>query len=392
MTDAVKKTYNIVIIGAGPAGLNAARTISSASPSASVLLVDSVKPWEEPIACAEGVFKNEFHRAIEPRPEWIRFLVDKAIYHSPDNKTIRYVDKNKGYIIDRARMQKDMAEDCSKNGISFLYGVRVNAVTLPDSENRRSLLINGKNSINASVVIDCSGPLSTIGKEEKIISRPPDLEVACLAHVLFPSVDTTALHLHAGSLIAPGAYAWAFPRDDKSLNIGVIIGSAFRKGARLRELLDSFISSYYAGGKIERVFAGTIPCTSGHQPLAVSGLIKAGDSASMVNPVTRAGITEALIAGELAGKCALEMLGAESSSKMRMACRKYEKAWQEKRGRRHEKLAKVKKSLAKVPDSDYNESARRLGSIPQDKLTMSKIFAVSLARFPRLVWALRHML
>jgi hypothetical protein len=66
--------------------------------------------------------------------------------------------------------------------------------------------------------------------------------------------------------------------------------------------------------------------------------------------------------------------------------------WSRKRGARHEKLAKVKNSMLAVPDADYNRAACSLGAIRPDELTMSKIFRTALGRFPRLVWALRHLM
>jgi flavin-dependent dehydrogenase len=205
-------------------------------------------------------------------------------------------------------------------------------------------------------------------------------------------VQTDTVHMHTGSRIAPGAYAWAFPRSDRSYNAGVILGSRLRAKYNLPSLFDSFLATFYPGGTIERRFAATIPCACGRASFAAPGLIKAGDSASMVNPISRAGISEAMEAGRMAGACALEMLGAADKKGIAVACKRYEKEWFEKRGKRHQKLAKVKNSLTKVPDKDYNASARTLSGIPRDQLTMSKIFSVSLARFPRLVWALRHVL
>jgi len=46
--------YDIVIIGAGPAGLSAGLKVLSAKPRPSVLIVDKIVPWEKPIACAKA--------------------------------------------------------------------------------------------------------------------------------------------------------------------------------------------------------------------------------------------------------------------------------------------------------------------------------------------------
>jgi flavin-dependent dehydrogenase len=121
-------------------------------------------------------------------------------------------------------------------------------------------------------------------------------------------------------------------------------------------------------------------------------LIKAGDAASTVNPISRAGISEALLSGGLAGDHALLMLEAKNGRAMARIGKSYEAAWRKTRGNLHEKLSRAKHSLLSVPDDDYNKAARALARIPQAELTMSKIFTTALGRFPRLVWALRHLM
>jgi RNA polymerase-binding transcription factor DksA len=93
-----------------------------------------------------------------------------------------------------------------------------------------------------------------------------------------------------------------------------------------------------------------------------------------------------------AGRGALGMLGASSERELKQVCARHEKEWAERLGKRHRKLAKVKGALARIPDSDYNKAARTLAAIPPARLTMSRIFTVSLGRSPRLVWAMRHLM
>jgi flavin-dependent dehydrogenase len=176
------------------------------------------------------------------------------------------------------------------------------------------------------------------------------------------------------------------------MNIGIVLGTTFRKRHNIRALLDAFLARYFPEGTVVSRCAGTIPCYVKRQPVATSGLIKAGDAISTVNPISRAGISESMKSGTLAGEFALRMLGAESQKQASALCAAYEKAWYKKLGSTHLKLARVKKSLLKVPDPDYDRSAHALAGIPQDQLTMSKIFTLSLGKFPRLVWALRHLM
>ena len=88
----------------------------------------------------------------------------------------------------------------------------------------------------------------------------------------------------------------------------------------------------------------------------------------------------------------MKMLGAVDKKMVNKACKEYEKEWNERRGNRHIKLSRVKNSLLSIPDEDYNRGAAALSSIPLNQITMSAIFRASLGRFPRLVWALRHLM
>ena len=386
------KTYDIAIIGAGPAGLCAARNILLNEKGASVIIIEKSTDINKRIPCAEGVGKLGFHEVLEPKKTWIRSEVSHLTLHSPDNTTITYTDDDKGYIINRALMQHDLADTCLELGATGLFNHSVTSLSAPTSGGIRTLRIDDNSTVNAKVVIDCSGPLSRFGNNEKIACKPLDLEAAYFAHVDGIKTRTDTVHLYVGEDLAPGGYAWAFPRNEESLNIGIVLGSSFRGNYNIKKLLDTFISRYFSEGTIVRKCAGSIPCYSRRAPIATTRLIKAGDAISTVNPISRAGISEAMKSGHLAGGFAVKMVTASTEKAIKKVCDDYEKMWHKKLGKRHLKLAKVKKSLLKVSDAEYNRGSHALAAIPQDQLTMSKIFTTCLGQFPKLVWALRHLM
>ena len=55
-------------------------------------------------------------------------------------------------------------------------------------------------------------------------------------------------------------------------------------------------------------------------------------------------------------------------------------------------MARAKDALFKIPDADYNEAFAALSKIPPDKRSISKIIGLSLGRFPRLAFAMRHLI
>lgn len=384
--------FDIAIIGAGPAGLCAARTILMQENKPSVILIEKSTDIDKRIPCAEGVGKLGFHEVLEPKKTWIRSVVSHLILHSPDNTTISYTDSNKGYIINRALMQHDLADTCLEMGAEGLFSHTVVKISTPDSDGKRTIYLDSGDTVRARIVLDCSGPLSRFGVNEKIDSKPLDLEIAYLAHIEGIETRTDTVHVYVSEKLAPGGYAWAFPRDDHSINIGIVLGSSFRGNCNIRSLLDTFIETYYPDGIVIRKYAGSIPCYNRRLKIAASGLIKAGDAISTVNPISRAGISEAMKSGTMAAGYAFQMLAASSEKEIAEICKKYEKAWYQKMGSRHLKLARVKSFLQRVTDKEYNAGAQVLANIPQDQLTMSKIFRTCLTKFPKLILALRHLM
>jgi geranylgeranyl reductase family len=387
----MREVYDVVVIGAGPAGLNAVLHLFKGKDRPSVLLVDKTVPWEHPKGCAEAVGRLGLEKAVDIKPSWIRYVVDKATFHAPNGASITYTDTNKGFIINRALMQQDMADQCKESGADVRFNMAVRSISSLMGTGRTVYFQNGT-SISSRVIIDASGAIAGLGKHEKVPWKPEDLEPSCFAVVKGVDIDTNIVHIYVGKKIAPAGYAWVFPREKNTANVGIVIGKQFRGKINIADSLTVFLSEHFPKGKVQKRFAGSIPCQFSRRTMAVGGLLKAGDAASTINPISRAGIFQAMLSGGLAGDYALKMLGAQTNKELKTVCVDYEKAWHEVCGKINCKLARVKTSLQKVPDEDYENAAKALSGIPERELTMSMIFKMSLGRFPRLVWAIRHLM
>ncbi|MCU0608362.1 MAG: NAD(P)/FAD-dependent oxidoreductase [Chitinispirillaceae bacterium] len=385
------RIFDIIIIGAGPAGLSAGRHALNTDRKHTILLLDAIVPWEHPIQCAEAVGKAGFTAELDIKQSWIRQEIWKACFHAPDGGIVTYTDKVGGYIIDRAAMQKDLTHDLMNKGVTCVFNCRVRHVATQENLLRTVTLCDGT-QVHGRVIIDASGPVAGLGRDEQIAWKPGDLEPAYFVYAEDLDLAPDTVHIYAGRELAPGGYAWVFPRGRNAANIGLLVGRRFTGKVNIRGLLDAFLSRQFPSLRIVHRFAGAIPCGCEHGPVVAPGLIKTGDAASTVNPISRAGISEALCSGGLAGDCARLMLEAKNDRERKHIGIEYEKLWREKRGARHEKLAKTKNALLSVPDADYNTAAAELSSLPPDKVTMSKIFTTSLSRFPRLVWSLRYLM
>ncbi len=67
MAHYLKNFYDVIVCGAGPAGLYAANCLQdSSSGRLAVLLLDRKSPWKEPVPCAEAVSRKIFARYWKP--------------------------------------------------------------------------------------------------------------------------------------------------------------------------------------------------------------------------------------------------------------------------------------------------------------------------------------
>ncbi len=390
-TGDLRPQYDCIIVGAGPAGLNAGRRLLELAPTARCLIVDKTTPWEHPKPCAEAVGRLGLAEAVPIEETWIRHRINGAAFHAPSGSAITYTSPKSGFIVSRADMQRSLAERCVHGGIHCVVKHRVRAVSRLSDGQRRVQFDDGR-AVNAHVVIDAAGTSSSIGRRENIGWKAYDPEPAYFAIADNVEHAPDIVHLYLGRAVAPGGYAWMFPSAGESVNIGLLIGTGYRRSVNIRRLLGDFMREYFPEARVRRHWAGTIACGYRRGTIAVPGLVKAGDAANTTNPMSRAGIVEAMKSGLLAAECAAGMLGAATEKQKARLCVRYERSWYKSLGRRHQKLAETKDSLQRVPDEDYDAAADALGAIPPSKLTMSRIFRTALSRFPRLVWAMRHLM
>jgi flavin-dependent dehydrogenase len=88
--------------------------------------------------------------------------------------------------------------------------------------------------------------------------------------------------------------------------------------------------------------------------------------------------------GLLAAEAAVKALHNGGPTKKNLQT--YEKSWHKIGGKNHERYYRIKESLYKLDDIDFNTIAHAVASIPEDSRTLMKLFSAAVRKKPSLIF------
>ena len=312
------ESYDIVIIGAGPAGSSAAQ--AAAQKGTRVLLIDRRQRIGVPVQCAEFVPQWIFRYASFSSTCIIQ-RVEKMITHLPDQTT--YEMQSPGYMLDRSLFDKELAAS------AILSGAKISIETRALGLSSEGLVVergSKKEVIQSKVFIGADGASSSVAR---FVGQPPLKTIAALQYevVLSGTRNHTDVYFYKD---CEGGYAWFFPKG-RTANAGV--GVVTSKASQLSNLLGKFLDSLMESKTLQEIqvvskTGGFIPCEP-CQKNVLGNILLIGDAAGHAHPITGAGIFNAVMAGEIAGRIAAEAVERDDLRYLG----NYETEWQEAFGK-----------------------------------------------------------
>jgi digeranylgeranylglycerophospholipid reductase len=305
--------FDVVIVGAGPAGTTTAEY--AARGGARVLVLERKKVVGEPVACGEFLPVVDEVQAILPRAQDLDALFDVPASLISRNMELfrifsprgKYWDVPfQGFTTDRDRFDKHLASKAEKAGTVILTDSQVASVQGSEVRTRDE-------TYRAPVIVGADGPISRVAKGLGLPSNK----------ALYPALTSQAkgefepvMEMHFG--IAPGAYAWVLPKKDGA-NVGVGISPRFSK-KRVGDYYDDFIA--FRGLEVRgRPTGKYVPSKGPVTRTCTHNGMLVGDAAGHVIAVNGGGIPIAMICGRIAGQVAADhvLKGAPLSE--------YERLW-----------------------------------------------------------------
>ena len=354
-----KASYDIIVVGAGPAGSTAA--LYAVRNGASVLLLDKKREIGSPIQCAGFLPDASEVKALLPEadlPEALKIYPDSCVLQPI--KTQRIIPPNcnvkefavKGVVLDRRRYDQFLAGQAAEAGAELMVKTRVTKIQGTTVETSGTF---GKHTVRAKAIIGADGPNSFVAKSKGLAMKPEAKEtsVAIEYQVRNVDIDPDALEMYFGKDYVPGGYAWIFPEGNNRANVGIGIRRGMAdKGVSAKEYLHRFIREHpMAGPKLKNavimnVIAGIIPVSGAPSNTATEDSLIIGDAAGHVTATNGGGIPLAMIAGKIAGETAAEF----ATGKCRLE--EYDRRWRAQFGQALETSVQARQIMDGIMKSD----------------------------------------
>ena len=303
---------DVIVAGAGPAGIAAAITASARG--LNVVCIDKAT-FPRDKTCGDGLTANAL-RLLEAlglsaadlagaQPAFVR----ETVLVSPSGRRAHLplpVDGQHAAVVTRRTLDAALVALARRRGVDIREGNAIEELK-QDADAVHITLADGS-VLSAARVIAADGHWSTVRRALEP-DAPRDLGEWHAVRQYFDGVDDDRLWVLFERDLLPG-YAWVFPLPGGRANVGYgVLRSDGRTGRELKDLWPAVLARPALRDILgpdarpaEPVHACPIPTRYDPARLALGRVLFAGDAAGVVDPMTGEGIAQAIETGMLAAE------------------------------------------------------------------------------------------
>lgn len=365
LTGAPGNLADVVVVGAGPAGLIAARTL--ASQGRSVVVLEEHDRVGVPVHCTGLIGLDAFDEIELPR-QAILTTTHAARFVAADGSDVAIdADRVRAAVIDRSVFDQALASGACEAGADVRVGARVRSITvLPDR-----VRVAGDTDAAAVEARVCVLACGASYRFNRALGLGTPRAFVQSAQLEVPFDGPEMVEVYLGRQVAPGGFAWAVPfqRGGQRFNrVGLMCDD--QAMARFSDLAGTIRRRYDVTGepwpipRLKILPLGPVDRTYTHRVVAV------GDAAGLVKPTTGGGIYYGLVSGQIAAEVLHEALAEDNLGEARLGA--YEKRWQARLGSEIRTGLRFRRLATRLNDGAIDalaELARIDGIVPLLKQT-----------------------
>jgi len=349
--------YDVVVVGAGPAGLSAGW--SAAKRGISVAIIERDEAVGQSVRTSGVTWIKEAKEFGIPSEFYNQ--IKNYTFYSPNNFVIKKSSEYKVAILDVRKTYQFLAYQAASAGADIF--LRTNVTEALTNEDKK---LNGVKAISlkedltfhSKVVIDASGFYSVIGKAVGLASQWRRFGVGAEYEAYVDKVDPETWYLMVGQKYSSAGYAWVFPLGRNKVRIGVGVGKPQSHDDATQRLLELLVKRPRPLDELGRIVPiefhyGLIPNEGLRSSTISDNLILVGDSAGQANPLVLEGIRYAIEFGRKAGTVAADAVNKGETSKKSL--KPYEDSMKKAIGSKIRAAIKVQYRWLNLSDEEWDK-------------------------------------
>ncbi|MBI2524601.1 MAG: NAD(P)/FAD-dependent oxidoreductase [Candidatus Rokubacteria bacterium] len=312
---------DVIVVGAGPAGLYAAWRL--AQEGLEVTVVEEHPVVGVPTHCT-GLVSAEVDEYFKIPPSIVLHRPLRCLVISPGGVTADFTNPGEELAaIDRGAFDQALAVSAQAAGATVITGHRVDTVTI-GSEHVEVRTAAASPLRGRVLVLACGVTYRFHGLMDAGVPAP----LLHSAQLELEAEPATALEIYLGKRVAPGGFGWLVPiqRGERSyLKAGVLLRGDAR--AHLRRLLAQPSIAARLKGVPGEPIRRLVPVGWARRSFG-GRVVAVGDAAGLTKPVTGGGIFYSLYSSAVAAETLVEALRDDDLSAARLS--RYETRWRQR--------------------------------------------------------------
>lgn len=302
------KTYDAVVVGAGPSGCQCARSLAKLGWK--TLLVEKVSDFR----------KNNFSSAATVIEIMADYDLPDEVVGTPWKQfqiigtSISYVWSAKidrGVVFDFQKLREFLSNDAKQTGnCDILFGHTFHTIAERDSQTELTFKTSAGSSytVNTNVVVDATGSARAViyhNNPKPVFTADTGIEYLIRVKDRSHTISHDTLQFFLGSVWQPHGYAWIFPMGQNVFKIGTALyDSAHQKDVKpLKHYVERIIHDYLKLNSFEsiEVHGSTLLISSDHRERFYhKNIVGIGDTISAVNSLGGEGIRHGMYSANIA--------------------------------------------------------------------------------------------
>lgn len=290
----MRKNYDVIIVGAGPAGLRCAQVLSKSD--LSVLLLEKNSVFGDKV-CAGGLTRKSMEILHFP-DEIIEHKITQTALFSRKRKSQTNAPEPFLFTVKRKEFgewQKGLLKDTP-------IDIRNNAKVTKIEDHK--LTINDIEEIGYKFLVGADGYNSIV---RKFLNLPMKKKLIGIQYTVASPVLNPRLEIHLNSKLFGPWYAWSFPHEN-SIAVGAVCDPKKMSAKKLKENLHIWLQGKNID--VENAVYESAPIAFDYQGYDFNPIFLIGEAAGFASGLTGEGIYQSLVSGEAA---ALKILKKEEA-------------------------------------------------------------------------------